>query len=456
MAKSNFSYKVSPARLVVFEILRRVSLEDAFATNLLTSTLTQNLSSLDRSLAQEIVLGILRHQRYIDFLLAKISSCNLAKLDLEVLLSLRIGFYQLLYLTRIPTHAIVNDSVNLVKLNKKASASGLVNAVLRKIANSVNLKKLPKIENPTSLDTYQQIALVNSHPDWLVKRWIERYGVDWTKSLAEANNKTPLVYFRVNSLKTSKSSLLDKFTEVGLKADNSSLLKDAFLLISDSNHKLLDFASQGLIHIQDLASQLVVQLVEAKAGMKVFDVCAAPGGKTTAIAAQMGNQGLIIAGDLHLNRVKLIKETANRLGAKIILPICYDARANLPIDSKCLFDRVLIDAPCSGTGTLRHNPEIKLRLSQDKILELGRLQTTILNNCSSLVKIGGRLIYSTCSMEYEENEEVIKKFLLKNSDFQIIKPKTQEIFLTQENFVRTWPSKDNMDGFFVAVLEKIK
>lgn len=446
MTKARLSYKISPARQVAFEILWRVLLEGAFASNLLSSTLTLNLSPLDRALTQEITLGVLRNQIYIDLLLAEISGCNLKKLDPEVLLSLRIGFYQVYYLTKIPTHAIVNDAVNLVKLNKKASASGLVNAVLRKAANT-------KIENNIKLDSYEKIALAYSHPDWLVKRWVERFGLEETKLLAKTNNKAAPIYFRVNFLKIQTEDLISKFTELGLIANPSDFVKDAFLLKSDNNNNLLDFASQGLVHIQDAASQLVASLVDAKEGMKVFDACAAPGGKTTLIAAQMNNQGLIIAGDYHLARVKLIKENASRLGVKIILPICYDARVSIPM-SKQLFDRVLVDAPCTGTGTFRHNPEIKLRLSQDKILELSKLQSIILENCASLVKVNGKLIYSTCSLEYEENEGVIKEFLLNNPSFEIVKPNVAEVFLTQEDFIRTWPNRHNLEGFFAAVLQR--
>ncbi|KAF0240083.1 MAG: Ribosomal RNA small subunit methyltransferase B [bacterium] len=449
MTKSVLSNKVSPARLVAFQILRRVLLEEAFASNLLASNLTASLSSLDRALAQEIVLGVLRNQLYIDFLLAKTSNCNLAKLDLEVLIALRIGFYQICYLTRIPTHAIVNDSVNLVKLNKKASASGLVNAVLRKIANT------PQIQNIPILDDYKQLALIYSHPDWLIKHWVECYGINWTTSLAEANNKAALIYFRVNFLKVSTEVLLEKLARAGLKVTPSLLIKGAFSVTSGSQDVLLSFASEGLIYIQDAASQLVANLVDAKPGMQIFDACAAPGGKTTAIAAQMNNQGLIIAGDLHLKRVKLIKENAVKLGAKIILPICYDARIGMPFTNKQYFDRILVDAPCTGTGTLRHNPEIKWRLSEDKILELVTLQTTILSNCALLVKIKGKLIYSTCSIEYEENEGVIKEFLAKHANFQVIKPNLPENLITKEGFARTWPHRDNMDGFFAAVMEKV-
>jgi 16S rRNA (cytosine967-C5)-methyltransferase len=440
------SYKVSPARQVAFEILRRVLLEDAFASNLLTSTLTLELSFLDRSLTQEIVLGVLRNLIYIDFSLEKLSGKVLSKLDLEVLISLRIGFYQIYYLSKIPNHAIVNDSVNLVKLHKKASASGFVNAVLRKVAREKEALK------QTPLGDYKEIALKFSHPAWLIKKWVNAFGEQETIELARANNSPPPVYFRINKLKTNIKDLSERLIKTGIEFSSNPLVEGAFLVISDKDNALLKFAAQGLIHIQDAASQMIANLLDAKAGMQVFDTCAAPGGKTTLIASQMDNKGLIIAGDFYLSRVKLIRENAKRLGVKIIFPICYDAKESLPTNSK--FDRVLIDAPCSGTGTLKHNPEIKLRLSEDKILELSHLQSVILNNCALQVKVYGKLVYSTCSLEYEENEGVIEKFLSNNSDFRILAPKSP--FLTKEGYIRTWPYKDNMDGFFAAVLEKVK
>lgn len=452
MEKINQSNKVSPARRVAFEILRRVLVEQAFASNLLSSAITSKLSSLDRALAQEIVLGTIRYQYQIDHFLKKFYQKPLEKLDPEVLIALRMGFHQIHYLTRIPAYAIVNDSVNLTKTSGKASASRLVNAILRKIINvSIEFNNLNLIE---------KIALTYSHPTWLIKNWIDRYGVDQAEKLAQANNKPAPIYFRLNPLKENSEKILKNLTSQKLVFAPSHIISTAYQLIEGDKEKLLDFAEKGLIYIQDAASQLVVSLLEAVPNIRVFDVCAAPGGKTTLVATYMNNQGLILAGDLHLARIKLVKETAKRLGVNIIIPICYDASRPLPLSDNQFFDRVLVDAPCSGTGTLRHNPEIKYRLSKEKIKELAELQTQILDNSALLVSREGRLIYSTCSLEYEENEAVIEKFLTKHQDFQVIKPNlpdhliTSQGLITSEGFIRTWPYRDNTDGFFAAILAR--
>lgn len=448
MKNLNHSVKLSPARQAAFQILWRVMTEQAFASNLLTSNLTSNLSLSDRSLTQEIVLGSLRQERYLDYFLAKMGNLKLNKLDKEVLIILRLGFYQIHFLSRIPDYAVVNDCVNLTKISGKASASRLVNAVLRK------LTKLQVKEKISFQDPIEEIALNHSHPTWLIKNWAKHYGLSAAQSIAESNNKPSLIYFRVNNLKVTTGQILELLKKNNVVIQPSSLLETAFCLVEGDSQILLKLAREGKIYLQDTASQLIAHLVAPKKGMRIFDACAAPGGKTALIASLMENQGLIIAGDLHLPRVKLIQQTAKKLGVSIINPICYDATKQVPINENTLFDRVLVDAPCSGTGTLRHNPEIKGRLFPEKLEELSKLQLEILSNCASLVKSKGKLIYSTCSLEYEENEQVIEEFLKKNKNFQLIKAEISANLITKEGFIRTFPDRDNTEGFFAAMLEK--
>lgn len=448
MKNANHSTKIAPARQVAFQILWRVISEQAFATNLLTSNLTSKLSPSDRSLTQEIVLGSLRQERFLDYFLEKVGNLKLNKLDKEVLIILRLGFYQLHFLSRVPDYAVVNDCVNLTKISGKASASRLVNAVLRK------LTKLEIKEKIFSQDTLEEIAINHSHPTWLIKNWANHYGLTIAQSIAESNNKPNLICFRINNLKITTSQILELLKRNNIVIKPSSLLETAFCLIEGDTEILLKLADEGKIYLQDAASQLIAHLVAPKKGMRIFDVCAAPGGKTALIASLMENQGLIIAGDLHLARVKLIQQTAKKLAVNIIKPICYDAAQAIPFSKNLLFDRVLVDAPCSGTGTLRHNPEIKWRLLPKKLEELSKLQLAILSNCAELVKPKGRLIYSTCSLEYEENEQVIEEFLSKNKNFQLIKAEVSLDLITKEGFIRTFPYRDNTEGFFVAILEK--
>lgn len=448
MKNANYSTKIAPARQVAFQILWRVISEQAFATNLLTSNLTSKLSPSDRSLTQEIVLGSLRQERFLDYFLEKVGNLKLNKLDKEVLIILRLGFYQLHFLSRVPDYAVVNDCVNLTKISGKASASRLVNAVLRK------LTKLEIKEKFFSQDTLEEIAINHSHPTWLIKNWANHYGLTIAQFIAESNNKPNPICFRINNLKTTTSQILELLKRNNIVITPSSLLETAFCLIEGDAAILLKLADEGKIYLQDAASQLIAHLVAPKKGMRIFDVCAAPGGKTALIASLMENQGLIIAGDLHLARVKLIQQTAKKLGVSIIKPICYDAAKSIPINENTLFDQVLVDAPCSGTGTLRHNPEIKWRLLPKKLEEISKLQLAILSNCAELVKLKGRLIYSTCSLEYEENEQVIEEFLSKNKNFQLIKAEVSPDLITKEGFIRTFPYRDNTEGFFAALLEK--
>lgn len=448
MKNLNHCAKLSSARQVAFQILWRVMTEQAFATNLLVSNLTTKLSSLDRSLTQEIVLGSLRQERYLDYFLEKIGGLKLNKLDKEVLIILRLGFYQIHFLSRIPDYAVVNDCVNLTKISGKASASRLVNAVLRK------LTRLQIKEKISCQDPIEEIALNHSHPTWLIKNWVNHYGLSVAQSIAESNNKPNPICFRVNNLKITTGQILELLKRNNVVIQPSSLLETAFCLMEGDSQILLKLAREGKIYLQDVASQLIAHLVTAEKGMRIFDACAAPGGKTTLIASLMENQGLIIAGDLHLARVKLIQQTAKKLGVSIINSICCDVTKHVPINQNILFDRVLVDAPCSGTGTLRHNPEIKWRLFPEKLEELSKLQLEIISNCANLVKSKGRLIYSTCSLEYEENEQVIEKFLSKNKNFRLVKAEVPELLITKEGFIRTFPYRDNTEGFFAALMEK--
>jgi 16S rRNA (cytosine967-C5)-methyltransferase len=441
--------KVSPARRVAFDILRRVTLEQAFASNLLASNLTAGLSPEDRSLTYEIVLGVLRHQRRIDYFLEQISGRKIGRLDTEVLLSLRIGLYQIGFLTRLPVRAAVNESVNLVKTSGKSSASGLVNAVLRKASQS------PLTDDQIlSSDPVERESIIHSHPLWLFERWADRYGMDWARSLASANNSPAPLGFRLNTLLATAEEILEKITQAGLVITSSELARGAYRLVGGNVTALLELSTRGLIHIQDEASQLVATLVDTRPGALVLDACSAPGGKTTAMAASMENRGLIVAGDIHVSRLNLVEENRLRLGAKIISPVCFDASLPLPFSQSFPFDRVLVDAPCTGTGTLRRNPEIKWRLMPEKITEMAALQKRILDNVALFVAPGGRLVYSTCSMEEEEDDGVVNSFLQTHPEFHLSSPEVPERFRSG-GFVRIWPHRDDSDGFFAALLQKV-
>lgn len=441
--------RASPARRVSLEILRRVELEQAYAANLLASNLTAKLSPEDRALSYELVLGVLRHQRRLDYFLEKLSGRKTTRLDPEVLLALRMGLYQIGYLTRIPARAVVDEAVNLVKMSGKSSAAGLVNAVLRKAGAITD--DLIDID-----DASERASIIHSHPAWLFQTWVARMGITAATALAAANNSGAPIAFRLNRLMAPGDEILAEIAAAGLTIAPSPLVADGFLLTGGDSSRLVALAERGLLHIQDDGSQLVASLVAARSGMRVLDVCAAPGGKTTAIAAQMKNRGLIVAGDIHPARVKLVKESSARLRVNIINTLCFDAAQPLPILPGTGFDRVLLDAPCTGTGTLRRNPEIKWRLRPEKIAEMAALQGRILARSAVLVAAGGRLVYSTCSLEEEENEAVVNAFLAEQGEFRLAPEQIPPALRTPAGFARTWPHRDNCDGFFAAVMIRAK
>lgn len=443
--------KATPARQAAFAALKRVAEEEAFASNLIASSAVDSLYSEDRRLAQELVLGVLRWQGQLDYFISRYSNRAVSKLDLPVLLALRLGLYQIRFLSRIPQSAAVNESVKLVKAAGKPGAAGFVNAVLR--AACRNLNDAPGAELK---DKIARLSVETAHPQWLLERWIARFGFEQARRLALANNEIPPPSFRVNTLKISRTDVRRLLQEKAAAIIDSPFVPGAFTVEDKSAAPLLPLVEDGLIYIQSEASQLIPFLLGLRPGMKVLDLCAAPGGKTTHAAALMNNQGLIVAGDIHLHRLNLVKQACRRAGATIARLIVLDATQELPFaENEILFDRVLVDAPCSGTGTLRHNPEIKWRLGEDKLRELSLLQQTILSQAAKWVAPGGRLVYSTCSLEPEEGEDVVEQFLLQGT-FRLLEPEAAQELRTERKFIRTFPHSHNLDGFFAAVMERAR
>ena len=395
--------KITPSRLATYEILLKIERDRAFSSVLLP-LYEAEINSKDRALVHELTLGILRKKLYLDHLIEVLSGKKVSKLDLEVLISLRIGLYQILFLDKIPQSAAVNESVNLVLHAKKKSAKGFVNAVLRKSTREkINLTE--NIENEV-----EKISIETSHPIWLIEKWIKDFGLDETKKLAETNNQTPKLVFRLTAKSDEKTA--DILQKIGLEIVESEIVANAWR-VSKSNEILQTYANSGKIYFQAEASQLVASLIKLKQGESFWDVCAAPGSKATYVARQKETgkrQNLLIAGDLHFHRLRNLKDNCEKIGAQDIQIVAYNAEIAVPFANEA-FDWILIDAPCSGTGTIRHNPEIRYSLKIEDFKELAAKQLKILNTASKTLKIGGRIVYSTCSLEREENEEVIEKFL---------------------------------------------
>ncbi|MEJ7847661.1 MAG: 16S rRNA (cytosine(967)-C(5))-methyltransferase RsmB [Pyrinomonadaceae bacterium] len=441
--------KISPARLAAFEILSKIEKERAFSSVLLPQY-ENDLSLQDCGLCHALTLGILRKQIGLDRLIDQYTKGK--KIDSAVRIALRIGLYQLLFLDKVPDYSAINESVNLVQYGKKTSAKGFVNAILRRATRE-------KIDIVFT-DHIDRISVETSHPRWLIEKWIGQFGENETTTLAAANNDIPQIAFRTTARSAGAppgNVLPSEYVEGCFIADNI-------------DEELLAMAERGEIYFQDEASQMVAASVDLKEGEKFLDVCAAPGSKATLIAnkfqisnfkfqisdlkAQTANSGLIVAGDLHYQRVQFMRSNFEKQGIDNFNLLQYDAVKSLPFGDES-FDVVLVDAPCSGTGTIRHNPEIRYFLSVDDFNDLSRKQLVILQNASKFVKTGGRLIYSTCSLEQEENEIVCADFLAANPDFDKIRPEVPDKFINDELFVHTSPHRDNMDGFFIAAFERV-
>jgi len=425
--------KISPARVAAFDALRKIEKDKAFSSIVLPQY-EQTLSTADRGLCHELVLGVLRRAILLDRLID--AAAKGKKLDLEVRIALQMGLFQLLYLDRIPPHAAVNNSVDLVVRAKKSSARGFVNAILRKAD-----KLAADLEFVDDLD---RISVETSHPRWLIEKWTLNFGPGRAEQIAKANNTPPKITFRRTL--TGSSLVLDG------NYQKSSNVEGCFIA-ERFDPVLRQLADDGLIYFQDEASQMVAAAVEVPTGGRFLDVCAAPGGKTTAIDARSRTAELLVAGDKYHSRTLLLKEKCERQGVGFVNIVEYDATHELPF-AAATFDSILLDAPCSGTGTIRHNPEIRYFVERDDFSGLQKTQLAILTNASKVLKQGGSLIYSTCSLESEENEEVIRAFMSENRGFEHVVPDVPLRLATADGMARTFPDRDDMDGFFIAALRR--
>ncbi|HVF51601.1 MAG TPA: 16S rRNA (cytosine(967)-C(5))-methyltransferase RsmB [Pyrinomonadaceae bacterium] len=444
--------QASPARRAAFALLGRVEEDGAFAAPLLAGV-AEELRADDRALCYELVMGCLRRQLWLDRLMEIYAGRAASALDAPVRRALRLGLYQLRFLSRIPPSAAVNESVQLMHEARLRSAAAFVNAVLRRATREPERDPAEGIN-----DELERVSVETSHPVWLVERWTKAFGADEARAFAEANNAPAPVSFRLHPARAESAEVLERLRAAGAKAVASKIAPDAWRIEEDGGAEgvalLRALAGEGLIYMQDEASQLVAHVVGARAGELILDACAAPGSKTTHMAALAGESARIIAGDMYEHRLRLVREAAARQDLRNILPIAYDAERALPFADGA-FARVLVDAPCTGTGTLRHNPEIRWRIRPEDFAELAARQTRILAEASRTVGAGGRLVYSTCSVEREENEAVVGQFLESHADFkQVSLAATAEAFLNVTGAARTWPHRDDTDGFFVAAFER--
>lgn len=449
--QKNFSTDLfSGVRGSAVKILNRVERTDSYLDKLLHFELhSQQFNDLDKNLLYEIVHGVLRWQIKIDWVLTGFFHGNFSKAEIPIKNTLRTALYQILYLQKIPHHASVNEAVELIKRLRGEKAANLVNAVLRNIIRNVNDIHFPKKEE----DQVQYLSVLYSHPLWIVKRWFDRFGFDETEKLLIANNKIPQLSLRINPLKMKVAEFCEFLKSKNITFTQSEYLPSFFKTTSFADIADSELFKQGFITVQDESAGLACQLISAKPGETIIDLCAAPGGKSTFMAEMMNNSGKIIALEKYSQRINLIKSSSERLHLSIIEPIAGDG---------CEFehepvDKVLVDAPCSGLGVITKKPDIKLKRDVIDLEKLSKLQFALLTNAAKLVKKDGIIVYSTCTIEPEENYLLVQKFLAENTNFEIesavgfCNPK----IINNLGIVETFPHIHDMDGSFAVRIKKI-
>jgi 16S rRNA (cytosine967-C5)-methyltransferase len=409
----------------------------------------------DRALAAEIITGTLRWQRSFDHLIGRFARRPVEKLDTDVLLILRLSLYQLLHLDRVPASAVVDDAVDMTRGAHKGSASGFVNAVLRETLRNRHRLPLPVRPDDSSNLTaaVQYLGITHSHPDWLVSRWLDRYGLANAERWVQFNNETPPLTIRANRLRLTREQLAAALVQDEIETEPTPYAPDGLTVRSGNPLKL---PPTGSFVVQDEASQLVSLAVDVKPRMRVLDLCASPGGKTTAMAAALGDEGIIVASDVRSRRLRTLLDTVRATGAERVHVLQVPTAGALPFGA--VFDRVLVDAPCSGLGTVRRDPDIRWRRSESEILELGTRQVELLRRAAAVLAPGGRLVYATCSSEPEENEAVVARVLESEPGLSLIDLRGTSAVLDPlidpRGMMRTLPFAHGLEAFFAAALTR--
>ncbi len=451
---------VAPARAAAYSILRAVNQGRADLPDAVARARERLDDERDRSLAAEIAAGTLRWQAALDAVIDAFSRVPAARLDPEVLDILRSGAYQLLHLERVPPSAVVNDAVELVRRERKGSATGLVNAVLRRVDRERDRLPLPPPPAPDGDDAaaLDYLSTTLSHPRWIVARWLARHGFQAVEAWTRFNNSPSPITLRANTVKITRDALATRLASHGIETTPTRFAPEG-LVVTSGNPLRTALSGEGLFVVQDEASQLVAAFAGAAPGERVLDACAAPGGKTLAMAGDMRDAGLLVATDLRARRVSLLARTVAAGGARVVRLARTDVSQRLPFAP--VFDCVLLDAPCSGLGTIRRDPEIRWRRRESDFGELALRQREMLDRTAEVVRPGGRLVYATCSSEPEENEEVVGGFLDRHRDYSAAHAGRTPAgegpaaaVVTGQGYVRTWPYAHGLEAFFAAILTR--
>lgn len=424
--------------------------QGAWSDGFLKKTLREaGLDNRDAALATRLCFGVLQNRLLLDFYIGKFSTTRPEKMEIKVRNALRLGVYQMAFMTKIPHNAAVNESVELTKKHcKNPRAAGMVNGVLRNVSR--NIDRLPVIESG-SREEYLSIRY--SHPLWLVREFTALLGSEEAEALLEADNGQPPITAQINTCRATMEQTLERLAEASVEAQPHPWLSDCLVLSGTGNLEHLTAFREGLFYIQDPAARLAVEVVDPKPGMKVLDACAAPGGKTFASAIRMKGEGEIQSCDIHAHKEKLIQAGAERLGFTCIKTAVMDGKKHRPAFENA-FDVVIADVPCSGLGIIRKKPDIRYK-DPEPLAGLPEVQSAILDNVATYVKPGGVLLYATCTLLERENGDVVRGFLDRNKDFTLEKFQLPEPLGRADNGMFTfWPQRHGTDGFFIAKLRR--
>ena len=429
-------------RQSAYEALLKTEKEGAYSNIALDLLLSKSAyDTRDRAFVSNLFYGVIERKLTLDYQIGLYTAKPVSKMKADLLTVLRLGAYQLLFMDKVPSSAAVNESVNLAKKNGISHASGLVNAVLRKIDKNGFI--LPSEENYS-----EYLSVKYSCPQWLINKWTKEYGKELTEGILSHSLGACKTYIRVNNTLLGADELVDKLDAEGVKAEKTNIDNCLEIALGGRGVESLECFKKGCFHVQDVACQLCAASLNARPGDRVFDLCAAPGGKTYTIAEIMNGEGEVLSFDIHPHRVELISKGAERLSLSSVKAMVGNA---------CVFnedlgmaDAVLCDVPCSGFGIIGRKPEIKYK-DPDEVKALPSLQLEILQNGARYVKEGGRLVYSTCTLSHSENEKVCKKFLESRSDFKAVSPFGNK---TEGEYLTLFPQENDADGFFIACFER--
>lgn len=445
---------IDKAREIALKTLVKIEKEEGYSNIVLNQVIKENkkiLTEKDISLISEIVYGVISYKITLDEIIKKYSSIKLKKISIWILNVLRMGIYQIIFLDKIPKSAAVNESVNLAKRYGHKASSNFVNAILRK----VDKKDFGELFNIK--DDVERISKTTSMPEWIIKELAKNTNYEDIEEICKNINKRPKINIRINRLKTNIVEVKEELKKENIIYNTISEDEEDFLELEKikdiENNKLF---KNGFFTIQDISAGMTAKILSPKPNELVLDACAAPGGKTTYMAELMNNKGKIIAGDIYEHRLNLIKQNAKRLGISIIETKILDATKYYK-EYEAKFDKILLDVPCLGIGVIKRKPDIKWQRKPEDLQEICKIQKIILENCSKYLKTGGELVYSTCSILEEENENIIKEFVKKNQNFEIKKVKNTikifENFIKKEGYISIKPTEKN-DGFFICKLVK--